>query len=86
MTEMRRIYYLYFLCTSIISKPHWSNSVDKLGYGQKELKEALEILDKYPESKVFIIPVRLDDCEESDSRLKEINYVDLFPTWSKGLA
>jgi hypothetical protein len=41
----------------------------------------LEILDKYPESKVFIIPVRLDDCEVSDSKLKEINYVDLFPSW-----
>ena len=45
----------------------------------------MEILDKYPESKVFIIPVRLDDCKASDSRLTEINYVDLFPTWMKGL-
>ncbi|MGC2668137.1 MAG: toll/interleukin-1 receptor domain-containing protein [Candidatus Nitrosopolaris sp.] len=61
-----------------------SNSVDKVGYGQNELKEALEILDKYPESKVFIIPVRLDDCEVSDSKLKEINYVDLFPSWREG--
>ena len=61
-----------------------SNSVDKVGYGQNELKEALEILDKYPESKVFIIPVKLDDCEVSDSKLKEINYVDLFPSWRGG--
>ena len=44
----------------------------------------MEILDKYPESKVFIIPVRLDDCEVSDSKLKEINYVDLFPSWREG--
>jgi len=61
-----------------------SNLVDRVGYGQNELKEALEILDKYPESKVFIIPVRLDDCEVSDSKLKEINYVDLFPSWREG--
>lgn len=63
-----------------------SNSVDKVGYGQKELKEGLEILDKYPESKIFIIPIRLDNCEVSDSRLKEIQYVDFFPNWSEGLA
>lgn len=63
-----------------------SNSVDKVGYGQKELKEGLEILDKYPESKIFIIPIRLDNCEVSDSRLNEIQYVDFFPNWSKGLA
>jgi hypothetical protein len=47
-----------------------SNSVDKVGDVQKELKGALEILDKYPES-VFIIPVRLDDCKVSHSILRK---------------
>jgi len=61
-----------------------SNSVNKKGYGQRELKEALDILDEYPQSQVYIIPVRLDNCQVSDSRLKQIQYVDLFPDWEKG--
>jgi TIR domain len=61
-----------------------SNSVSKKGFVQKELKEALDVLDEYPESHVFLIPARLDDCRVSDSRLKQIQYVDLFPDWEKG--
>jgi hypothetical protein len=49
-----------------------SNSVDKVGYMQRELKEAFEILDKYPESKVFIIPIRLDNCKVSARTGKDI--------------
>jgi hypothetical protein len=63
-----------------------SNSVNKKGYGQKELKEALDILDEYPESQVYLIPIRLDNCQVSDSRLRQIQYVDLFPDWDKGLS
>jgi hypothetical protein len=58
------------------------NSV-KRGYVQKELKEALEILDEFPESGVFIIPVRLETINISDSRLEQIQYVDLFPSWEE---
>jgi hypothetical protein len=61
-----------------------SNSVNKKGYVQRELKEALDILDKYPESGVFIIPVRLDNCQISDIKLKEIHNVDLFSNWDEG--
>jgi hypothetical protein len=63
---------------ALISK----NSV-KRGYVQKELKEALEILDEFPESGVFIIPVRLEAINISDSRLEQIQYVDLFPSWGE---
>lgn len=49
-----------------------SHSVSKRGYGQRELKEALDILAEYPESQVFLIPARLDNCLVSDSRLKQI--------------
>jgi hypothetical protein len=44
----------------------------------------LDILDEYSESDVFIIPVRLDDCQVSYSKLKQIHYVDLFPDWHEG--
>jgi TIR domain len=62
------------------------NSVNKKGYVQKELKEGLEIYDEYPESTIFLIPVRLDDCQPLDDRLDEIHRVDLFPDWEEGVA
>jgi hypothetical protein len=62
-----------------------SNSVSKKGYVQKELYEALEILDEYPESETFIIPVRMENCEPSHSRLRDLQWVDLFPSYQKGI-
>jgi formylglycine-generating enzyme required for sulfatase activity len=38
-------------------------SVSKEGYLQKELREALKIAEEKPEGTVFIIPVKLSDCE-----------------------
>ena len=38
------------------------NSVSKRGYIQKELKEAISVLDEMPEGEIFIIPIRIDDC------------------------
>lgn len=69
----------YFL--AILSK----NSVNKRGFVQKELMEALDMLDNFPQSEIFIIPVRLDDCEPSHERLREIQWVDMFPSWKNGL-
>ena len=46
---------------------------------QKELKTALEVLDLFPSSERFILPVRLDDCEVCERRLKDLNWMDLFP-------
>jgi hypothetical protein len=60
-----------------------SNSVNKKGYVQRELKQALDILDEYPEWGVFIIPVRLDNCQISDNKLKEIHNVDLSQNWDE---
>ncbi len=55
------------------------NSVDRVGYVQKELKIALDILDLYPESGVFIIPIRLEECEPSHEKLYDLHWIDLFP-------
>src|SRR5205814_153857 len=52
----------------------------------KELMEALDVLDTYPESAIFLLPTRLDNCEPSHRRLCDINWVDLFPVWSRGVA
>lgn len=63
-----------------------SNSVSKRGYIQKEIREALDVLDEFPESETYIIPVRLERCEEGFERLKSIQRVDMFPNWGDGIA
>ncbi len=54
-----------------------TTSVAKRGYVQKEFKLALDTLDEIPEDQIFIIPVRLDDCQIPE-RFRRIHYVDLF--------
>ena len=55
-----------------------TRSVNKKGFVQKELKTALEVLDLFPSSERFILPLRLDDCEICERKLKEHHWVDLF--------
>lgn len=62
-----------------------THSVSKQGYVQKELKEALELLEQMPPSDIFIIPVRLDACEPLDERLQELHWVDLFESYAEGV-
>ncbi len=38
-------------------------SINKSGYVQKEIKFALDIAEEKPEGSIFIIPIKLDDCE-----------------------
>ncbi|MEO0536157.1 MAG: toll/interleukin-1 receptor domain-containing protein [Cyanobacteria bacterium P01_A01_bin.123] len=63
-----------------------SNSVSKRGYVQKEIREALDVLDEFPESETFIVPIRLEPCNEGFERLKTIQRVDMFPNWDDGVA
>jgi len=39
------------------------NSMNKKGFIQKEIKIALEIVDLLPSTEIFILPIKLDDCE-----------------------
>jgi toxoflavin biosynthesis protein ToxD len=55
-----------------------TGSVSKEGYVQKELRFALDIALEKPEGTVFILPVRLDDCERP-RRLRAIQGIDYFP-------
>jgi hypothetical protein len=61
------------------------NSVSKVGYVQKELKDALNILEEHPISSVFIIPARLDDCTPADDQIRNLHWVDLFDDWEGGV-
>lgn len=62
-----------------------SNSVTKKGYVQKEITIALDLLDEFPELAVFVIPVRLDNCKPSHEKLRDLHWVDMFPSWEDGL-
>lgn len=61
-----------------------SNSVSKRGFVQKELKIAIDLLDEFPPAKIFIIPVKIDECEPLHDELKLLHCVDLFPDYEKG--
>ena len=53
------------------------NSIDKAGFVQKELKFALDKALEMPEGRIFLIPVRLEECEVPFS-LSRYQWVDLF--------
>lgn len=62
------------------------NSVSKRGFVNAELKQALEVLEELPEEAGFLIPVRLEECRPPEvSVINEFNWVDLFPSYEKGL-
>jgi hypothetical protein len=60
-------------------------STSKRGYVQKEMKEALEVRDEFPEGRAYLIPIRLDDCRPSYESLGDIQHEDFFPDWGRGL-
>lgn len=62
-----------------------SRSVNKRGFVQKEIREALTILDTYPPGDVYLIPVRLDKCSPTHERLRGLHWVDLYKGWSGGV-
>ena len=53
------------------------NSVDKEGYVQKEIKFALDKALEMPEGRIYLIPVRFEECEVPFS-LSRYQWVDLF--------
>lgn len=54
-----------------------SNSITKEGYVQREIRIALDYADYKPEGTLFIIPVRLEECEPP-RRLRMWQYADYF--------
>lgn len=54
-----------------------SNSVNKRGFLQKEIRAALDILDEMLDSDIYLIPMRLEDCEVPEG-LRDLQWVDLF--------
>jgi TIR domain len=54
-----------------------SKQFNREGYRQKEVRLALDVAMEKPEGEIFIIPARLEECENLES-LKAWNWVDLF--------
>ncbi|KPA12785.1 TIR protein [Candidatus Magnetomorum sp. HK-1] len=61
-----------------------SNSTDKEGFIQNELKIALNLLDEKPVSEIFIIPVRVNDCNVIEDKIQNLHWVDLFSDYKSG--
>jgi TIR domain-containing protein len=61
------------------------NSVDKKGGFQAEVRYGLDCARHMPLDEIFLAPVRLDDCRVPRSIQRELQYVDLFPDWQRGI-
>ncbi len=53
------------------------NSINKEGYVQRELRIVLDFADYKPEGTIYILPVRLEECEPP-GRLRAWQYADYF--------
>lgn len=54
-----------------------NKSVNKRGFLQREIKDALDLWREKLEDDIFLIPVRLEDCNVPES-LKEFQWIDLY--------
>ncbi len=53
-------------------------SVAKEGYVNKEIRRALDISQEKPEGTIYVIPLRLDECNPSFEYLRKLHWVDYF--------
>lgn len=58
-------------------------SVTKSGYVQKEIRYALDIAEEQPEGTIFIIPLKLQECDTPE-QLRRWQWVNFFDEWEKG--
>lgn len=54
------------------------NSVNKEGYIQRELRRILDLADEKPDGTLYIIPVKLEECEPP-KRIRRWQYSNYFP-------
>jgi hypothetical protein len=61
------------------------NSINKVGYFQREVKETLNKLSYYPPDKIFLIPARLDNVIPKQKEIKKLQYIDLYKNWDEAV-
>ncbi|HYY95833.1 MAG TPA: TIR domain-containing protein, partial [Pyrinomonadaceae bacterium] len=52
-------------------------SINNQGYVHKEIKFALDVADRQPEGAIFLIPLKLEECDVPN-RLRDWHWVDLY--------
>jgi hypothetical protein len=62
-----------------------TRSVSKRGGFQAEIRYALDCARRIPLDDIFVVPVRLDCCRVPRAVQHELEYIDLFPDWDRGL-
>lgn len=60
-------------------------SIAKRGQFQSELRYALDCARRLPLDDPFLIPVRLEPCAVPRRIAEQVQYVDLFPNWDRGV-
>ena len=60
-------------------------SIAKRGMFQQEIRHALECARRRPLDDSFVLPVRLEECTVPRRIADQLQYVDLFPDWEKGI-
>lgn len=53
-------------------------SINRRGFIQREIRLALNIWDEKLDDDIYLIPARLENCDVTHERLREIQWVDLF--------
>ncbi len=58
-----------------------------MGEIHKQIRQAIDVLEEYPENDIYFIPARLDDCQIPFDELRKYQWVDLFPQseWFNGI-
>lgn len=60
-------------------------SIAKRGHFQSELRIALDTADRMPLGDIFLVPVRLSDCDVPIEIARTTQYIDLFPEFEIGV-
>ena len=59
-------------------------SVGKRGFFQSEIRYALDVASCVPLDEIFLVPVRLSECQIPQQIARKTQYIDLFPDWEAG--
>ena len=62
-----------------------SRSVVKRGYFHAELRYALDVASFVPLEEIFLVPIRLSECDIPVQIARRTQYLDFFPDWDAGL-
>ncbi len=63
-----------------------SNKGNKLRYFNSEINEAIRKYKKCNDEDIYIIPVRIDECDFPNfDEIKDLYYANLFPSWDDGI-